>query len=366
MAKWSRFAFGWARGLAGFCVWALWLAGCGGRFSARAQDPDVLTLHVYANTIQIPVLVLGDNQKKIAPIAPDRFKVSFDGGPPFRASHVRLEGDDPISLAILLDMSDREFDASTKLEDAIAGLAPLSLRGEDHVSIYGLDCVFARYASDVPAEPSQLKGLMHEAVQAAEDRPQAKHGAHCVSQVHLWDALAFVTDQVSLRPGRRVILVVSDGLDKGSKNKWNEVREFAQASAVAVFGMPYAPWLPESFRPGFRGVGDTSEDAFRSICELSGGVVFPANRRDAANKLQAFVAMVRGRYIVEFPRPRNSTKGRHEFVVSIDKSKAVIHSTGIAVPLPDPKVLADPTTVNPSNGNLAPEEGSRHILDAPR
>jgi hypothetical protein len=362
MAKRSRFAFEWGTG-PGFCVWALWLGLLGGGdISARAQDPDVLTLHVYTNTIQIPVLVLGDNQKQIAPIAPDRFKVTFDGGPPFRASHVRLEGDDPISLAILLDMSGPDLEAGTKLEDAIAGLAPLSLSAQDHVSIYGLDCEFTRYASEVPADHAHLKKLVHEALELANDRRHAKHGAKCMSPVQLWDGLAFVTNQLSGTPGRRVILAVSDGLDKGSRNRWNEVRFFAQTSAVAVFGLSYVPWLPE----GFRGVGDVSEDPFRSVCELSGGVVFSANRHDVANRLGAFVAMVRGRYIIEFPRPRNSTKGKHQFVVTIDRSKAFIRATGISVPLPDARELADPTTVKPSNGNLAPEEGSRHILDAPQ
>jgi hypothetical protein len=234
------------------------MAGWGAGFSAEAQDPDVLTLHVYANTIQIPVLVLGDNQKKIAPIASDRFRVSFDGGPPFRASHVRLEGDDPISLAILLDMSGPGLEATTKLEDAIARLAPLSLSAQDHISIYGLDCGFTRYASDMPADQEHLKTLVHEALQAGVDRRHAKRDSKCESQVQLWDALAFVTNQLSGSPGRRVILAVSDGQDKGSRNRWNEVRVFAQVNAVAVFGMPYVPWLPENFL----GVGAASEDPF--------------------------------------------------------------------------------------------------------
>jgi VWFA-related protein len=360
MAKESWFAFG--RGtVTGFCAWAflLWIAGS---FAARAQDTDILTLHVYTNTIQIPVLVLGEDQRKIAPIAPDRFKVSFDGGPPFRASHVRLEGDDPISLAILLDMSGSELELSTKLENAIAELAPLSLRAKDHVSIYGLDCEFTQYASDMPADEERLKKSIHEALQAASDRRHVKHGSKCESQVHLWDALAFVTNQLSGLSGRRVILAVSDGQDKGSKHKWNEVRAFAQNSAVAVFGMRYVPWLSDD-SPA---MGNVMEDPFRSICELSGGRVFSTNRTDVAKRLQGFVAMVRGRYIVEFPRPRNSTKGQHQFVVTIDKSKAFIRSTGISVPLPDAKALADPTTVTPSDGNPAPEEGTRHILETPR
>jgi hypothetical protein len=348
-------------GFAGFRVWAVWLWIAGGCW-AWAQDADVLTLHVYTNTLQIPVLVLGADQRKLAPFAPDRFKVSFDGGPPFRASHVRLEGDDPISLAILLDMSGEELEQSTKLEDAIAELAPLSLRAQDHVSIYGLDCQFTQYVSDVPADEEHLKGAVHEALQAGTDRRHKKHHSKCESQVHLWDALAFVTNQLSGQPGRRVILTVSDGQDKGSTHRWNEVRVFAQNSAVAVFGMTYVPWLSDDFR----GVGNVMEDPYRSICELSGGLVFSANRNDVAKRLKGFVAMVRGRYIVEFPRPRNSTKGRHDFVVTIDKSKAFIRSTGISVPLPDAKVLADPTTVTPSGTNPAPEEGTRHMLQTPQ
>jgi hypothetical protein len=39
------------------------------------------------------------------PVAANRFSVSLDGGPQFRATYVRLERDDPISLSILIDVS---------------------------------------------------------------------------------------------------------------------------------------------------------------------------------------------------------------------------------------------------------------------
>lgn len=374
MARMSGFASGWGRvgGFAEGCVWergwvcvwvfvwALCAEGWVGGLPARAQDADVPTLHVYANTIQIPVLVLGEDRKKIAPIAPNRFNVSFDGGPPFRASHVRLEGDDPISLAILLDMSGQEVELSSKLEDAIAELVPLSLRGQDHVSVYGLDCELTRYANDVPADAAHLRKLVHEELQSWVDRRRAKGDSRCEPEVKLWDALAFVTNQLSGLPGRRVILAVTDGKDRGSKYRWNEVRVFAQASAVAIFGMTYVPWLAV----GAPGVSNVL-DPFRSICELSGGLVFSANRSDVGARLKGFVALVRGRYIVEFPRPYNSTKGQHELVVTIDKSKAFIRSTGISVPLQDAKVLADPTTIHPDSTS-APEEGRHPILTPPQ
>ncbi len=83
-----------------FCVGLA--AGLDGAALA-AQDEAIPTLHVYANLIQIPVVVLSPFHMPLAPIAPSRFSISLDSGPQFRPTHVRTEGDDPISLSILLD-----------------------------------------------------------------------------------------------------------------------------------------------------------------------------------------------------------------------------------------------------------------------
>ncbi len=65
--------------------------------SLAEQEGVTPTLHVYTNTIQIPVLVLGSDRQPTGLIGGSRFEVSLDSGPKFRATHVRLEGDDPIS-----------------------------------------------------------------------------------------------------------------------------------------------------------------------------------------------------------------------------------------------------------------------------
>jgi hypothetical protein len=374
MARVSGFASGCGAvgRVAGVCVWtslvglgvAAWAAGV----MARAQDADITTLHVYANTIQIPVLVLGQDRRKIGPIASSRFNVSFDGGPPFRASHVRLEGDDPISLAILLDVSGPQAALMPKVDNAIAKLASLSLRPQDHVSVYALDCKLTRSAENVVVSPELLKDAVARSLQSWRDRMRDRHGAGCQQTVHLWDALGYITNRLAGQPGRRVILALTDGEDKGSSNRWNQVRIFAQMTAVAIFGMSYVPNEPgflQSLNAPVFSQSLSSEDAFHSVCELSGGLVFAANNDTLDKRLKEFVAMVRGRYIVEFPRPYNSTRGQHQFVVAIDKSKAFIRSTGISVPLQDAKVLADPSTVR-SDPSLAPEEGTRHILETPQ
>src|ERR1700733_6170671 len=328
---------------------------------AGAQDGATTTLHVYTNTIKIPVLVLGAGREPIAPIASGRFKVSLDDGPKFPATHVRLEGDDPISLAILLDVSRKETDLMPKIEEAIAGLAPLSLSSRDHVSVYALDCKLVRSLDDVPAEQGRLKNGVDAALQSWTNRGRSKQRGDCQRPVRLWDALVFLTHALESLPGRRVILAVTNGNDKGSKHSWTELRTYAQSMGVTIVGLRYVP--EEVGRLHFLNIG--SEGAVNSLCELSGGMVLTASRRTEAEEWKRFTTMLRGRYIVEFPRPFHSKGGEHNLTVTIDKSDAFIRSSGISVPMADPAVLADPMTV-PSDPSRTPEYGNRRRLTAPQ
>jgi hypothetical protein len=351
----------------GLCVLGLAVGWSGAVLSAQdaaPQDEPIHTLHVYTNLIQIPTLVLGANRERLKkPIAESRFSVSIDSGRWFRATHVRQEGEDPISLSILLDVSGDEAKLMPKIADAIADLGPLSLHSKDHISIYAMDCSLVRSLNDQPAETGQLKRSVDSALEPWMIRRQDKHRENCKQKVHLWDALAYLAGELYKLPGRRVILAVSEGDDEGSDRTWNEVRTYAQATGVAVFGVTYVPAYATNINSaGRRG---SSEDSFRSLCELSGGMVFPTDARSLADTLKRFTTTVRERYIVEFPRPANATSGEHSMEVKVANSADFIRSAGISVPIPDAALLADPATV-PSDPKLTPEMGTRHPMTNPQ
>jgi hypothetical protein len=352
---------GWLRVQAGRWLCMLGVAaGLGGTLLV-AQDAGTTTLHVYANLVQIPVLVLSPGREPMAPIAASRFGISLDDGPLFRATHVRMEGDDLISLSILLDVNGSDRHLLKKIDEAVAGLAPLSLRPQDHVSIYAMDCSLIRSLDDAPAEQARLKSAVDSLLQPWVNGGRREHKHGCPNRVKLWDALMFMSHQLYGLPGRRVILAVTDGSDKGSKHTWNELRGDAQARAVAIFGLRYLPEVPGQFKY----LDDDSEGHFKAVCELSGGLVLTASELGLEKKLTLFATMLRGRYIVEFPRPFKGVAGPHNLAVKIDKSDAFIRSGGISVPLPDPKVMADPMTV-PSDPSRTPELGKRRILTTPQ
>jgi hypothetical protein len=324
-----------------------------------AQDEPVHTLHVYTDTVQIPVLVLSPQRETLPQIAPERFYIAIDGGPKYRVKHARLEGDDPISLSILLDVSGDEAALMFRVSGVIAALAPLSLRAQDHVSIYALDCSMVRSLDDVPAERARLQLGVARALQPWTDRGKGSHGA-CKQKVHLWDALGVVVKQMSTLQGRRVILAMTSGVDRGSQNSWNTLRLFAQEEGVAIFGLRAA----KDYRLSLPFERVDLEDPFHDLCELTGGMVMTATPKTVAEELERFTGMVRGRYIVEFPRPFNGTPGAHDLLISVSKSDAFIRSAGISVPVVDPAVAADPTTV-PSDPSSTPELGKHRVLTAP-
>src|ERR1700761_5389946 len=90
----------WRSLAVGACIWGLLTVR-----SVTAQNSGSFTLHAYTNLVQIPTLVLGKDLTQLPRIDEGRFFVSLDGGRKLRVTHARLEGDDPIALTILLDVS---------------------------------------------------------------------------------------------------------------------------------------------------------------------------------------------------------------------------------------------------------------------
>ena len=185
------------------CVLAFALA-------AMAQDTDeqgVPTLRAYANRIQVPTLVLSKSRWPMARVAEDRFYVSLDGGPKFRVNHAWLEGNDPISLAVLLDLTQRDAGIMQKMDDAIAGLAAGSLHAEDRVWVYSLGCNLVRTKEGIPAEAALLKNAVDLSLQQWDTWKHDRNKSDCTMQWHLRDSIAEIVAQLAKQPGWRVLLV---------------------------------------------------------------------------------------------------------------------------------------------------------------
>jgi hypothetical protein len=336
-----------------------------------AQPPPITTLHVYTNLKQVPVLVLTSDYQRMKPLDTSKFSVSLDSGPPFRPTHVRQEGGDPLSLAILIDASKPDSELLPQLSQAIAALAPEYLQPKDHVSIYALDCTLIRTALDAPANAATLKQAVDRALAPWRIRRALKKGsiAPCKPSLPLWDSMNKVVDDLTQQSGRRVLLAITDGEDGGSRTLWTQVMHQAQVQSIAVFGLlpiPSIGTLRRDDRGEFFKVTSpfllSSEDKFNQVCDLSGGVEIQARDAIVSWRLKEFIKIVRERYIVEFPRGNNEEAGTHTLTVSYkNRSDLYIVSSGISVPVASDDEKNGANTI-PADPSLAPAEGNRKVL----
>jgi hypothetical protein len=102
--------------------------GCGWAQQALPKnDTPTTTLHVYTNLAQVPTLVLTKRHEEMTPVPPAQFRRSLDSGPAVPPTHERVEGDDPISMAILIDTMVPKSELLPQVQEAVTGLARGSL-----------------------------------------------------------------------------------------------------------------------------------------------------------------------------------------------------------------------------------------------
>src|ERR1700744_1416547 len=131
----------------------------------QAQDEKpAFTLKAYESLMQVPALVLDSSMRPMRrAVDPGRFMVSLDSGKKFSPTNVRVEGDDPLELAIVLDVSGSQ----KKLVESFPGIAEefasAALKPQDHLSIYALDCGHLFKATDrMGPDPQAVRQAMED------------------------------------------------------------------------------------------------------------------------------------------------------------------------------------------------------------
>ena len=309
---------------------------------ARATPDSTYTLHAYTDLLQVPTLVLTPLHGNYVGLTAENFSLSIGQGPAFHPASVRREGNDSVTLAILLDLTTDDSSMFTSFAKAMSKLPTGVLSARDYISVYAYDCELVRTTEDQPATPDQLRASMDKVL--TEGREKARNGAAqpCWSEKRLYDVVARVAQDIGDLPGRRVILVVSDGADRHSvNNNWSTVERFAGSKSITIFGIrPSAKHRDIGVYDPFSGSGAhgwwtmTSADPFGMLCGSSGGVVLAVGKgtNQMSGQIQRLMTMLRNRYILEFPRPANGGPGLYSINVTISDPKAIIRPSGVAFP----------------------------------
>lgn len=254
---------------------------------SRAQDaqapPDPgYTLHVYANRMQVPTLILNGNDENLRNVAADKIDITLDGGPRFHPTGLRLEGNDPLHLAVLLDVAGTDQDLLSSVIGRLPKFAASSLQPSDHISLYAVGCTLVGSLNQASATTRNvtlgLDSLLHYPTLRGPD----KH--HCATRVQLWDAIGTILDRMRGTPGRRVLLVVSEGFDTGSTIGFNQVNLLAGMGSITIFNLRSNPATVGDLRlhgMPFSGAPDQPRNAqMYELTSTNGGMIFTGKWSD--------------------------------------------------------------------------------------
>jgi hypothetical protein len=312
---------------------------------APPPEPDgsaPYTLHLYARLVELPTLIFFRDEKPptldAQQINIKLRSIALNSTQSFHPTSVRLQGDDPLSLAILLDVSGDQTKLISAIQKDFSAWVTRSLRPQDRVSIFALDCNVIQTSSDVGINPSLLQGGLDLALTSplshgASDKPS------CGKSIRLSGSLVFVMRKLSKLPGRRILLVVSGGRNDQTKITWPQLGTEAGIDSVTVFGL--------STRGPMESQGMTD---LYNFTEQSGGLLFSTDPAGVPKTLDELINLLRSRYILQFPMPHDKTPVAYRVVVTVPKFDAITLPSGISVPLPN-AAIDHPSTDLPSQAS---------------
>jgi VWFA-related protein len=231
---------------------------------------------VDVKSVNILATVRDKHGKIVSDLTKDAFQIDEDGKPQ-TIDYFAKESDIPLRLGLLVDTSfsqsrvlDQERDASQTF------LEKLLRPDKDQAAVINFDYDIT-LLQDLTSSRPKLQAALQQ-LQIA-DRPQMNNpngqggqggqsgqggqggqgsgqrgnGRRSAGGTHLYDAIYLASDEIMSKPqGRKALVVLSDGVDHGSKETLAEAIETAQRADTLVYSIYFAD---EQQNNGYHGFG---------------------------------------------------------------------------------------------------------------
>jgi VWFA-related protein len=123
----------------------------------------------------------------------------------------------------------------------------------------------------------------------------------------LYDAIFLAADEkLKSEVGRKVIVVITDGVDQGSRLTRNQAIEAAQKADAVIYSIDYSD--PRAYGFGSFGIGGGGEAELRKMSDETGGRVFKVDRRRSLEEVfKELQDEMRSQYSIAYT-PTNEVK----------------------------------------------------------
>src|SRR5579864_375493 len=340
------------------CSFAAWLLAIGltsaHPLSAQAT-PDT---NAPAKAVSLPVTVLDKHGKIATNLSKDDFVLQEDGRFQDIGSIVPA-GDLPLTIGLAVDTSLSQRSALGQERDASSNFLDQILRGDkDQAFLIHFDQE-VELDQDVTSSREKLRaGLQSmqapQFSQTSGDRDQDDQHRRGASSrrggAMVYDAVYLASDEIlKKQPGRKTIIVLSDGVDRDSKETLHAAIEAAQRADAVVYAVyfkseqqsfgsdrgGYGPWGGPM--GGHRGGGQRrypqeqrpdGKKILEQITHETGGRVFEASGKETVGKIYTQIQEeLRGQYSVSYTPDRVAAgAGFHKIELKAKKKDLTVET----------------------------------------
>ena len=276
--------------------------------AAAQQVPETTgpTLKVTTEVVNVYAVVRDKHGRLIPDLTKNDFEIKEDNIPQ-NITYFSRETDTPLTLAIMVDTSpSQERVLDTEQAEAKEFLRQILRPNRDLACVMHFD-LEVELLQDFTADLGRLT--------RAIDETQINGGARgvlpsplpsrSVGGTHLYDAIYLAaTQMMSQQVGRKVLILLTDGEDQGSRETLDQALEAAQKNDCII----YAIDIVDRAFYGFGNMGFKGDSVLRKLCEQTGGDVIKVNKiRNTAEAFQKIADELRTQYLLGYT-PSNSRK----------------------------------------------------------
>jgi VWFA-related protein len=214
--------------------------------AAQSPSAPTTTMSVDVNVVNLPVTVRDKHGKIVTNLTKDDFALEEDGKPQ-TIRYFNQESNLPLTVGLLVDTSMSERDNLDKERAASRTfLDQMITRPTDRAFVIHFDRQ-VELLQDLTADHGKLEKAVGEidTTSAVQNTPTSDQGAGGTrtrrgAGTLLYDAIFLACDELMKKQtGRKAIVVLTDGEDRGSQETLNSAIESAQRSETVVYTIYY-------------------------------------------------------------------------------------------------------------------------------
>jgi VWFA-related protein len=247
--------------------------------SKNEPKDDATTLKVEVNLVNILFNVREKKGGLVGNLTKDDFKI-YEDGKEQQIKYFNRETDLPLTIGLLIDVSASQMNLIEVEKNAASQFFGSVLRKQDLAFLisFGEE---SELLQDYTNSPRLLRAGLNGLQVSSGVGGIGPGPVPTVGQARgtvLYDAVFVASaDQLKGQVGRKVLVLITDGEDEGSKYKIQQAIEAAQKADAIIYGF----WYVDRRFYMSRGMvfGGSSDSALRQMSEDTGGHVFHIDQR---------------------------------------------------------------------------------------